>query len=614
MLRLLSVIRERWQGETDGAGLGLVRILVAASVLMEMLRVWFTGGVTDLLINLQFHFKYTLFSWVGPPQGMMPAVFVWALAVVAALVLVGWRIRWTAPLMAAGYVYWFLIDAANYSDHGYLLCLMSILVAWLPTNRWASIDAYMGREQRTQVPAWCVELVRVQLALVYFFFAKGMLSSDWLSGSPLVAWSAIETDSPFAVLLANRPGLVSALAWLIPVLYVAAIPGLWWKWSRPIALVGLAAFHVWDAFAYQLTVSPWLLTGLNLVFCDGARWRRWSTWVVNAIPRWSILDWGWRWVCRLGLVLDRCVSWFDDTPLVGDKQTRIKAYVEPVRPVGPPTTFPAAARYAVLAWLLLQCWLPVRHVTIERRPDWTDLTTMFSWRGQHRDKQCDLKLSVVQPSQELRWPLEPTEDFPVPLAIFYTAERLEKMGLSEGTLKDLVSAPVETRAARFAAFKVSPAEAERIVGLATATMALRLSEGQDEQMVQRPEFVRQYALHLKSVLSRLLDEEVDVDADLQVRLNFRPAQKLLKEGDFDLTAVRSVNELAEKLPQLSEQLPPVPEQVLIAKGLAERRRFELEQDFDVVQDKNRGPGEPAKLPPISDEDERWFQEKFVKRK
>src|SRR3954468_23911764 len=98
MMRLVSDVRGRWQGQTDGAGLAIVRILVALSVLVEMLQLWLSDGVKDLIVDPQVQFKYPLFGWIGPPQGMMPQVFVWSLMIIAAMVVIGWRTRWTASL------------------------------------------------------------------------------------------------------------------------------------------------------------------------------------------------------------------------------------------------------------------------------------------------------------------------------------------------------------------------------------------------------------------------------------------------------------------------------------------------------------------------------------
>lgn len=614
MLQVFSAIRNRWQGEVDGAGLGLMRMLVAASVLLELLQVWWTDSITDLLVTPQFHFKYALFEWIGPPQGMMPPIFVWALIAVAALVLVGWRTRWTASLMAAGYVYWFLIDAAHYSDHAYLVCVFCILVAWLPTNRWASVDAYMGREKRTVVPAWCVELVCAQLLLVFFFSALWMLNADWLNGSPLIGWVETRPEIPTASWLAGKTGLIVALAWLVPAVYLFAIPGLYWKWTRPVAMLGLAVFHLWDALAFEFSVSPWLLTGLMLVFCDPALLRRWSDRIVAAVPQWSVLQTPWRGMCRAGLILDRCVNWFDDTPLIGDARAKTVAYVEPARLNGTPSTFPASAKVLVQAWLLVQFIVPFRFVTLEQKPDWTELASTFAWRGQHTEKECELKLSAIQPSQGLRWPLHPDDDFPVPQAIFFTSETLDEKGLSEGTLKDLLIAPEETRAARFAAFKISPDDAEKIVAQYRGTLPLRLSVVQYNEMLRRPELLRQYAQRAGVVLSGLLEEEISIHANLEVRLNYRPPQQMLEDAeDFNLAAVKSVQELADKLPKLTEPRPQASEQIVAAKEAAERRRIELEEDFDIILDKSRGKGEPQKAPAISDEDERWYQEHFARK-
>lgn len=613
MLSLLDSMRERWRGETDGAGLAVVRMLVALSVLLEMLDVWFSDGVAELLVDPHVHFKYALFSWIGPPQGLMPQVFVWSLAIMAGLVFVGWRTRWTASLMAVGYIYWFLIDAANYSDHGYLVCLLAILVAWLPTNRWASVDAYLNREQRTLVPGWTVELVRTQVALVYFFFALSMLNRDWFSGAPLIAWSETESDSFAPTLLAGQAGLVLWLARLIPVLYLAAIPGLWWKRTRVGALLALTLFQVWDQYAFRLSPAPLLLTGVNLVFCDSARWRSWGTALSTWLSRWSVLNFVWRVLCQLGWMLDASVSWFDDTPLVGEAKARARSLASET-PAATVETFPATARWAVAVWLVLQCWLPIRYVTHEANPDWTDLSTTFAWRGQHRDKQCELKMSVIQPSQELRWPLDPTDEFPVPQAIFFTESQLAAMGLSEGFLKDLVSGAEETRGARIASLKLSDADAERIFANYRASIQLRLAAHQYEQLVQRPELVRQYAQRIGHVLGELLQEEVQVHAQLLVKLNHRPAQEMLSDKvEMDLMELHSAHELAGKLAQLSPALPPVEERIASAKDWAIRRRQELEQNYDIVPEKDRRQGEPVKLPGFTDEDERWYQATFVKK-
>ena len=112
-----------------------------------------------------------------------------------------------------------------------------------------------------------------------------------------------------------------------------------------------------------------------------------------------------------------------------------------------------------------------------------------------------------------------------------------------------------------------------------------------------------------------MGEEVQVHANLLVKLNHRPAQLQLSDGeDMDLMDYHSANQLAVKLARLNPTLPPLDERVASAKAWAIQRKVELEQNYDIVPEKDRRQGEPVKVPIFSDEDERWYQEKYVQRK
>lgn len=624
-MSIWSAIRERWQAEIDGAGLAVVRIAVAMAILTEMLDVGFRGGITELLIEPQVEFKYALFKWLARPQGLMPYVLVWVLAGLSFAVILGWRTRWTALLLALGYAYWFLIDAANYSDHGYLVCVLTALVAWLPTNRWASIDAYLGRENRTLVPGWAVELFRTQLIIVYTFFGLSLLSRDWFTGAPLIAWVATDAESNALIsLIEGRTTLIQVAAWLFPVVYLSIGPLLCWRRTRLAALFVITTIQILDQLTFQICVSPLLMSAANLIFCDPAQLRQLGNSLSQGLGRVPLAGILWKGLCKLGWIVDGCVSWFDDTPLFGTSDAPSKAPSKPmttgsVAQTSPGrlssnvlTAGPSAPQWAIALWFVLQLWMPVRYITLETNPDWSDLATTFAWRGQHRDKQCALKLYVIQTSQELEWPLNPTEEFPVPMAIFYTEQKLESLGLSEGALKDLIAGPPSTLAERISSLNLTESESRRIFDCYQSTVKLRLAGHQYEQVVQRPELIRQYAHRIADVLTRPLGERVQVQADLQIKLNHRPEEPLFRDRTkIDLAEVNDSFELSSAIARMRAPLPELSQRIAYAKQWAEQRRIELEEDFDIVSAKHpRIKGEPVKLPVFSDEDERWFQEKY----
>ena len=161
--------RERLEADVDGAALGAFRIVLACQVLWDVAWLAATGGITERFFEPEFYFKYPYFEFVQPPTGLVPYVFFGAIAAAGMAVLVGWHTRISTKLLCAGVLYWFLIDAAHYSDHGYLVCVASVFAAWLPVNRWMSSDRWVGREPRQTVPFWTLLLTRLQVFLVFFF-------------------------------------------------------------------------------------------------------------------------------------------------------------------------------------------------------------------------------------------------------------------------------------------------------------------------------------------------------------------------------------------------------------------------------------------------------------
>src|SRR5579871_4806716 len=125
---------DRLEAEVEGASLGLFRMLVALQVLWDVGMLAWTGRLTNRFVEPDFFFKYPFLAFIRPPTGLAPYAFFAGITFAAIAVLVGWRTRWATRILAILVVYWFLIDASNYSDHGYLLCLFCLLLTVLPVN------------------------------------------------------------------------------------------------------------------------------------------------------------------------------------------------------------------------------------------------------------------------------------------------------------------------------------------------------------------------------------------------------------------------------------------------------------------------------------------------
>ena len=112
-----------------------------------------------------------------------------ALAVLALCVAAGFYYRVSTVLLCLGFIHIFLAEKGAFQNHFYLLCLLSLLMIFLPAHRAFSIDALRGRVAHSATaPVWTLWLLRGQVALVYFYGGVAKLNADWLQGEPMRLW------------------------------------------------------------------------------------------------------------------------------------------------------------------------------------------------------------------------------------------------------------------------------------------------------------------------------------------------------------------------------------------------------------------------------------------
>jgi len=594
-------VNSRLEQEIDAASLAVVRMVVALAAGWEVLRFVLADGIATRLQNAQFLFTYPLFGFVRPLPGLLPYAFFAALGLLVAAVLVGWQTRITSKLLAAGMLYWFLLDATAYSDHAYLLNLLLVLVAWLPVNRWMSSDCLMGREKRSSVPAWTLGLIRVQILLVYVHSGLSQLNGDWLRGAPLAEWLSLSAPGPVANLASGSPALAIGLAWLNVAFELSVGFLLWMPRTRRGALVAALLYHLLDAVWLHIGVSPVLMAAMSFAFCE-PDWprpvaERLRTFL-GAVPGTAFLG---NMLCTAGRVIDRGVSWFDDTPVFGG------AAIPKEQAEAPRYILSEPVKYVVAAWLVVQIVVPLRQIVLPGPPEWTSFGSRFAWRGAKAEKQPRVELTLVQPDRQLSWVLDPLGEYPVPMELIADAAGLLSKNLDEGALRDLVGGTEDTLPLRIKGLGLEVAEADRLLRMYEDTDLLALAPEEYLAMLREPDLLRQYCERVRIVMSSLLGRPVMVRAATEMTLNHRPFAPLIG-ARTDLSAVESAFDLGPVILPLKEPLPPYAERVERARELIEER--ERERALALPTSGERRPPEPVKVPAFTDEDERWFEETY----
>jgi vitamin K-dependent gamma-carboxylase len=283
----LQRVRAALAAPVDAASLVAFRVGYGAAMLFATVRFWQKGWITDHYVDKAHTFSYWGFAWVRPLSGdLMHGVFALQL-VLAAAILVGAGTRVAAALFTLAFTFVHLCDVTHYLNHYYLVSLLGLLVALLPTGRFGSVDALLARGRRAEpparaVPAWMIWLVRFQVGVVYFFGGVGKLNADWLvHAEPLATWLARSTDVPLLGAVAHERWLAFAMSWSGVVFDLAAPFLLSIRRTRPFAYAAACAFHLITARLFQLGMFPWLMMTFALVFFE-------PTWPVDAARRLGI--------------------------------------------------------------------------------------------------------------------------------------------------------------------------------------------------------------------------------------------------------------------------------------------------------------------------------------
>ena len=400
--------KEKWrqavsrltEARVDIASLAVFRILFGLLMAAAMVRFLSKGWVHQLYVEPSFHFSYPGFAWVQPWPGFwMHAHFI-ALALLAVGVACGFFYRTCITLFFLGFTYVELIDQTAYLNHYYFISLISGLMIFLPANRAWSIDALRKPELRLEtVPAWTLNLLRFQVAVVYFFAGLAKVNADWLlHAQPLRIWLPARSDLMLIGPWLNETWVAYAASWFGAIFDLSIVFFLLNKRTRRPAYACVVLFHVATWLLFNIGMFPWIMiVSATLLFAP---------------------DWPRAWLTRFA-------AWASSRlrPVWPGHGVRILA-----APEQPPHAFtgptPEAVRAStcrrpllrrtlapglVGAYVIAQLALPLRSYFSSEPPAWTGAGFNCAWRVMLVEKSGYTEFRAFDPTTGRRWKLSARE-------------------------------------------------------------------------------------------------------------------------------------------------------------------------------------------------------------
>ena len=345
----------------DSASLACFRVFFGLIACWDLLWHVHSGAVEQIWARPALHFTYYGFGWVQPWLGAHIHLLFWLLAALALCIALGFLYRICAVLFFAGFTYTFLMERAAFQNHFYLLCLLAFLLIFLPLHRTWSVDAHLGWTRPwATIPAWCLWLVRLQLAIVYFYGGLAKLNPDWLQGEPMRLWLSGYGDYFLIGPYAQREWMAYFFSWGGLLLDLLVVPGLLWRRSRPWAYGIALSFHLINSWIFTIGVFPWFMIGATTLFFA---------------PNWPPRLWA-----RLAGGRARP----PDAPSASTGRPRL--------------VLSLAAAYAAV-----QLLVPFTQLLYPGNTSWTEQGQRFAWRMMLRDKQGRHQIHLRDPASGVHW-------------------------------------------------------------------------------------------------------------------------------------------------------------------------------------------------------------------
>jgi len=172
----------------DALPLGIFRFLFGFLLCIEFL-VLSRETFPYYYIKPLFHFTYPLFDLLGLKP--LSQRFLWLIFNVLQIstvgIMLGLFTRISLIVFTSAFGYFFFMESSVYTNHYYLIFLLSFLMCFGHSGSLFSFDSLINKNtRRVQVDYWELFLLRFQICVVFFFGGIAKLNADWLvRGAPL---------------------------------------------------------------------------------------------------------------------------------------------------------------------------------------------------------------------------------------------------------------------------------------------------------------------------------------------------------------------------------------------------------------------------------------------
>jgi len=263
-----EAIKKHITGRISIAPLAVFRFLFGFIMLVSIIRFAANGWIYELYIKPDYFFTFYGFDWVTPLGETGMYLLFLGMGLAALSIMLGYFYRFGIVIFFLAFTYVELIDKTNYLNHYYFVSIVSFLLMFVPAHRSFSLDILRKPSlRRNYVPAWTINMFKLQLGLVYFFAGVAKLNPDWLlNAMPLQIWLPANADLPIVGPLLEYTASAYIFSWAGAFYDLTITFFLLWKRTRIPAYLAVIVFHMFTWFLFQIGMFPFIMILCTLIF------------------------------------------------------------------------------------------------------------------------------------------------------------------------------------------------------------------------------------------------------------------------------------------------------------------------------------------------------------
>ncbi|MDZ7695199.1 MAG: HTTM domain-containing protein [Balneolaceae bacterium] len=361
------------------APLAVFRVLFGFIMLVSIVRFALNGWIYELYVQPEFFFSYYGFDWVTPMGEFGMYVIFAVMGLAAAGIMLGYHYRLASVVFFLSFTYVELLDKTNYLNHYYFVSIVSFLMILVPAHRSFSLDALKkpGLQVDT-VPAWTINIFKLQLGLVYFYAGLAKLNPDWLlNAMPLTLWLPANAHLPVIGPLLEYSATAYFFSWTGALYDLTIVFFLLYKPTRKYAYAAVVGFHLMTAALFQIGMFPYIMILCTLIYFS-AEFH--ETVIQKAKHLWNKVSFGQS-------------SLFDSAKR---KDTVFRSYT-------PSKKASSVLTVVLVIHFVLQVLLPLRYSLYPGKLFWTEQGYRFSWRVMLMEKAGHTTFNVQNPETGASW-------------------------------------------------------------------------------------------------------------------------------------------------------------------------------------------------------------------